>query len=290
MRNMLRILVAAALLLPAFGADTPPDISDAARKGRNPDIEALLAKGVDIETKDKDGRTPLMLAAQYGRKATVELLLARGAKPDARDPRGWNAYMFALLAPAGGVAGVVHSSHDAVLKLLPQPRRFRLQLNSGWTPGNSIFSSCFMRPPEMTEHVRELRVDAMVADALQRFAASTGRGLIAIVRVDARGTAELSNLPPAADADGTLDLLEEPGAACVQGVDRLTLSIRARLFLGGGNAPVMDRTFGEGVKTGMRTEAAMNANQHGPLYQAWAKSQAGPIYWAAVEALLAREW
>jgi len=286
---MFRILLAAALCLPLFAADALPDLLEAARKGRTKDVEALLAKGSDVEMKDKDGRTPLMLAAQYGRTATVQLLLSKGAKPATRDAQGWNAYMLALLAPAGGVAGVVHGTHDAVLRLLPQPKRFRIQVNSSWTPGKSIFSSCFMRPAEMTAHVRDLRPDAMVAEAVQRFAVSSGRGLVAIVRVDARGTSEQSNLAPANDVDATLDLTEEPGAACVQGTDRLTLLIRAQLALAGSNLPVMDRVFGAGVKTGMKTEAAANPNQHGPLYEAWAKSQAGPIYWAVVESLLSRE-
>ena len=287
---MLRILLAAALLTPLFAADVPPELLEAARKGRTKDVEALLAKGADLEMKDRDGRTPLMLAAQYGRTATVQLLLAKGAKPLTRDAHGWNAYMLALLAPAGGVAGMVHGAHDAVLRLLPEPKRFRIQVNASWSPGKSIFSSCFMRPAEMTAHVRDLRPDAMVAEAFQQYALANGRGLIAIVRADARGTSEQSNLAPERDVDATLELTEEPGAACVQGVDRLTLLIRAQLVLGVEGASLLDRVFGAGVKTGMKTEAATNANQHGPLYQAWAKSQAGPIYWAVVEALLTREW
>jgi hypothetical protein len=287
---MLRVLLAAAFLCPLFAADAPTDFLEASRKGRTKDVEALLAKGADIEVKDRDGRTPLMLAAQYGHTATVELLLAKGAKPATRDARGWNAYMLALLAPAGGAAGVVHGTHDTVLRQLPQPRRFRIQVNSGWSPGRSIFSSCFMRPSEMTAHVRDLRPDAMIAEALQHFAATSGRGLIAIVRVDARGTSEQSNLAPATDVDGTLELTEEPGASCVQGVDRVTLAVRAQLSLGRDGEPIMDRKFGKGVKTGMKTESASNANQHGPLFEAWAKSEAGPIYWASLESLLARAW
>jgi hypothetical protein len=287
---MLRVLLAIALSIPLFAADTPPDLIEAARKGRTQDVEALLAKGADIETKDRDGRTPLMLAAQYGRTTTVELLLAKGAKPGVRDAHGWNAYMLALLSPAGGVAGVTRGPHDKVLSLLPEPRRFRVQVNASWSPGKSMFSSCFMRPAEMSAHVRDLRPDAMVTEAVQRFVASSGRGLVAIVLVDARGTSEQSNLAPERDVDATLELTEEPGASCVQGVDRLTLVIRAQVMAGVDGAPIMERTFGTGVKTGMKTEGATNANQHGPLYQAWAKRQAGAIYWALVEALLAREW
>src|SRR5882724_5139852 len=202
------ILLAFGLAYSAFAADSVPDLLDAAKKGRTKDVETLLAKGQDIEMKDKEGRTPLMLAAQYGRTATVQTLLAKGAKPDARDPHGWNAYMLALLAPSGGV---IHTTHDSVLRLLPQPKRFRLQINAGWSPGKAIFSSCFMRPAEMTAHVREIRPDALVLEALQRVAATSGRELMAIVRADARGTSEQSNLAPAADVEATLDLTVEPG-------------------------------------------------------------------------------
>src|SRR3954447_5820057 len=123
------LLFCAAL---SFAADPQPDLLDAAKKGRTKDVEALLAKSPDIEIKDKEGRTPLMLAAQYGRTATVHLLLEKGAKADTRDTNGWNAYMLALLAPSGGL---VHTAHDSVLRLLPQPKRFRLQVNAGWSPG-----------------------------------------------------------------------------------------------------------------------------------------------------------
>jgi len=286
--RLLSVLFLLALCSPVFAADPQqPDLLEIARKGRTKDVEALLAHGGDIEMKDKDGRTPLMLAAQYGRTATVELLLAKGAKPATRDNHGWNAYMLALLAPSGGV---VHTAHDKVLRLLPQPKRFRLQLDAGWSPSPSMFSSCFMRPAEMAAHIRDLRPDAMVVDAFQRYAVSSGRGLVAILRADARGTSELSNLAPAEGSDAVLALTVEPGASCVQGSDSLTMTVRAQLSLPKSNLPFMDQTFGLGVKTGMKTESAANPNQHGPLYEAWAKSQAGPIYWAAVEALLLREW
>jgi len=52
---------------------------------------------------------------------------------------------------------------------------------------------------------------------------------------------------------------------------------------------IMEKAFGTGLKTGMKTEGANNPNQHAPLYAAWAKGQAGPVYWAAVEALLLHE-
>jgi hypothetical protein len=40
------------------------------------------------------------------------------------------------------------------------------------------------------------------------------------------------------------------------------------------------------VKMGIREELAANPAQYPPLFQAWAKSQAGLIYWNVLEALM----
>ena len=272
-----------AVVFPMLAADAPLDILEAAKKGKAKEMESLLAKGADLEARDKEGRTPLMLAAQYGRTATVRLLLDKGAKPDARDTHRWNAFMLALLAPSGGV---VHTTHDAVLKLLPQPKRFRLAITASWTPGKALFSSCFMRPEEMTQHMRQIHPDGMVIEALRHFAATSGRDLIAIVSADARGNTEISERPTPKDVDAVLTLQVEPGAACVQQVDQLGMLIQATLNGPEDQTPLLEKSFGAGVKTGMRGQSATNPNQHGPLYETWAKSQAGPLYWAVLTALL----
>ncbi len=272
-----------AVVFPILAADAPIDILEAARKGRTREIQALLAKGAGLEARDKDGRTLLMLAAQYGRTATVRFLLEKGAKPDARDNRRWNAYMLALLGPSGGV---VHTTHNAVLKVLPQPKRIRLAIIASWSPGKALFSSCFMRPEEMMQHMRQLHPDGMVIQAFRHAAATSGRDLVAIVSVDARGNSEISERPTPPDVDAVLTLQVEPGATCVQQVDQLSMLIHATVSRPPDQTPRLERTFGEGVKTGMRGEAANNPNQHGPLYQSWAKSQAAALYWAVLTALL----
>ncbi|MCX6631385.1 MAG: ankyrin repeat domain-containing protein [Candidatus Solibacter sp.] len=274
-----------AATFPILAADAPMDILEAARKGKTKEIEALLNKGADLEARDRDGRTPLMLAAQAGRIAAVRLLLDKGAKTETRDRRQWDAFMLALLAPSGGV---LRTTHGAVLKLLPQPERFRLAITASWSPGIAFFSSCFMRPEEMTQHIRQIHPDGMVIEALQYFAAASGRDLIAFVSADARGTTEISERPTPKEIDAILTLRVEPGVTCVQQVDQLSLLIQATLNKPEDQTPLLEKTFGAGVRTGMRSLAATNPNQHGPLYESWAKSQAGPLYWAVLTALLLR--
>jgi hypothetical protein len=257
---------------------------DAAKHGRKDQVESLLKQGAPLETKDKEGRTPLLLAAQYGHVSTVQLLLAKGARPDARDNRGWNAFMLALISPSGGV---VHTSHDSVLKLLPQPNRFRVAIDAAWSPGKAVFSSCFMRADQLSQHIRDLHPDGLVVEALQRFAVASGRDLIAVVHSSVRGMADIENTLVPEDADALLTLRVEPGAACVQQADQLSLLIRARLLRKGESSPALEEGFGGGVKMGgMRMEFAANPNQYAPLYEAWAKSQARPLYWAVLTALM----
>ena len=279
----MRFAVLLLAALPLLAAENSADILEAAKKGKTAQIETLLGKGADLESADREGRTPLMLAAQYGHTAAVKFLLDKGAKPGARDAHGWTAYMLALLSPSGGV---VHTTHDAVLRLLPQPKRFRLAIDASWAPGKQLFSSCFLRPADLTQHLRDLRPDGMVIEALQRFAQASDRDLMAIVSADARGTSDISGKATPADLDATLTLQVEPGITCVQQSDQVSMLIHATLTRPKGAPNGFERTFGAGMKTGMRGQMATNANQHGPLFESWAKSQAGPMWWAVLTALL----
>ncbi|KAK3267333.1 hypothetical protein CYMTET_24102, partial [Cymbomonas tetramitiformis] len=53
-----------------------------AHEPHNEVVEALLAKGAQVDLADEDGRTPLYIAACNGRKEVVEALLAKGAQVD----------------------------------------------------------------------------------------------------------------------------------------------------------------------------------------------------------------
>ncbi|KAL2004632.1 hypothetical protein VTN00DRAFT_3368, partial [Thermoascus crustaceus] len=53
-------------------------LSWAASHGQGAVVQLLLEKGVDPDSKDEDGRTPLSWAAYYGHEAVVKLLLEKG--------------------------------------------------------------------------------------------------------------------------------------------------------------------------------------------------------------------
>ena len=78
-----------------------------------------------------------------------------------------------------------------------------------------MFSSCFMRSEELKQHMRELHPDGIMIEALQRFAPTSGRDLIAFVSADARGNSEVSERPTPSDVDAVLTLQVEPGVTCV---------------------------------------------------------------------------
>lgn len=54
-------------------------------------IDEMIKKGLDINSKDGNGDTPLILAAAYGRKKAVKYLLQRGADPTFKGYYGRNA-------------------------------------------------------------------------------------------------------------------------------------------------------------------------------------------------------
>ena len=58
-------------------------------------VQTLLEAGADVNTRDQDGRTPLMRATERGRIDTMQLLIDAGADVNACDRRGDTALMAA---------------------------------------------------------------------------------------------------------------------------------------------------------------------------------------------------
>jgi hypothetical protein len=247
----------------AAAADSGPDLWNAARKGQTDQVRALLEKGAAVESRDRDGRTALMLAAEHGHPDTVSLLLSKGAKTDARDKEGWTPYGLALLSTSKG--------RDRVLNLLPAPARVRLALEATWIPENT-YSSCFMTPQQLAERIREVKPDALAIEALREVSSKADTRFIELVSTE---------------ADAVLKLRVRPGAMCVQqqSSDNLRMEIDVQLMRKGSDAAIWQKTFGGGLK-GLKARAATSPVQYGPLYEEWAKAQAAAIYWGTVGALL----
>lgn len=66
---------------------------DAARRGDADAVRAALARGANIEARDGDRRTPLLLAAIDDRVDAARVLVEAGADPDAKDDRNDTAWL-----------------------------------------------------------------------------------------------------------------------------------------------------------------------------------------------------
>jgi Ankyrin repeats (3 copies) len=255
------LLLAPALLA---GEDNGPDLLAAAKKGQTEKVAALLAKGANVETADKNGRTPLMLAAQKGHAETVKLLLAKGAKAEARDRDGWTAFGLAVI-----------EDQDTVVALLPKPKPLSVFLDVTWAPEN-LYSSCFMNPEQLAEHVGGLHPEALVSSAIREYAAFHGKGLV-----------EFAASEP---ADAVAHVRVRPAVSCLpqKREDNVSLAIDVRMVRSRNQAPMLEKTFGGGLK-GLHARSVTSPAQYASLLGDWAKSHAGPIYSAILEAWLRGE-
>ena len=71
------LLLTVFLALTARAADPSEDLLAAAKKGDADAVQALLAKGVDVNAKNSYGATALSFAADKGHLEVVKLLLAK---------------------------------------------------------------------------------------------------------------------------------------------------------------------------------------------------------------------
>jgi hypothetical protein len=84
------------------------DALDECREDDGTRVRLLLTRGLDINSKDLDGRTPLSFAAQYGHEEVVKLLLVRDdLSVNLTDSIGWAPLFFAA-----------RYGHEAVVQLL----------------------------------------------------------------------------------------------------------------------------------------------------------------------------
>ncbi|MFH0822125.1 MAG: ankyrin repeat domain-containing protein, partial [Pseudomonadota bacterium] len=56
-------------------------------------VGVLVERGAQVNVRDREGKTPLIVAAGAGNLDTVEILLERGGEVNARTDYGWTAIM-----------------------------------------------------------------------------------------------------------------------------------------------------------------------------------------------------
>ena len=91
------IIISVVLLMVFLREPQPPKISihQAAKDGNIEAVKLDLADGMDVNTKDDNGRTPLHYATEEGQKETAELFIAAGADVNAKNNLGGTPLHFA---------------------------------------------------------------------------------------------------------------------------------------------------------------------------------------------------
>ena len=69
---------------------------NAAKEGRLTEVKEMLASGINVNAKNKMGRTALMSAAYFGNKSIVEELVVEGVDVNSADTQGRTALMIAV--------------------------------------------------------------------------------------------------------------------------------------------------------------------------------------------------
>ncbi|XP_035706022.1 protein phosphatase 1 regulatory subunit 16A isoform X2 [Folsomia candida] len=105
------------------------------------DMQNILAKGGDLETRDADGATPLHIASANGYYRVVEFLLDNHVATDLQDKDGWQ-----------GIHGAACWSHMDVLELLVQNGA---DLNARTRNNETPYAIC--EDPEIKERIIQLK-------------------------------------------------------------------------------------------------------------------------------------
>ncbi len=148
------------LLLLAFrsaGASPEEELWAAARNGDVKTVEALLAKGVDVNAKTSFGATALWLAAYKERPAVVSLLLKKNADPDVRDT-AWAVTPLELAVGADAV--------ETLSALLDgNPKGLDNALVQTAAGGKAPFVRAILEKGKVTDEAKSAALAAVPADA-----------------------------------------------------------------------------------------------------------------------------
>jgi ankyrin repeat protein len=103
---------------------TPQGFLKSAEAGDKDAVLMFLASGIDINTRDERGWTPLMISSFNGNEAIAELLIRSGADVHAKDNAGYGPMHWAAF----------NGYHKVIQLLLGKGANPNAQSNFGWTP------------------------------------------------------------------------------------------------------------------------------------------------------------
>ncbi|MBL1377623.1 ankyrin repeat domain-containing protein [Zobellella iuensis] len=79
----------------AAGGELEARLRTAAAGGDAREVAALLAQGADMEARDRQGRTPLLIATHHNQVAAARVLIEAGADVNAKDNISDSPYLYA---------------------------------------------------------------------------------------------------------------------------------------------------------------------------------------------------
>jgi hypothetical protein len=98
---------AAPMAETAASTDPAAELRQAAETGDAPKLQQLIDRQPDVDGRDENGRTALLLAAQHGQAHAVDVLLAHGADPNAADANGTTPLKAAIEAHQPAIAAAL---------------------------------------------------------------------------------------------------------------------------------------------------------------------------------------
>ncbi|MFG2631858.1 ankyrin repeat domain-containing protein [Streptomyces sp. NPDC048473] len=90
---------------------TGPDLLEAARSGDTDAVREALRRGADVETRDENRRTPLLLAVTGNHVKAAETLIKAGADPDALDQQHDTPWLVTGVTGSATMARTLAAAH-----------------------------------------------------------------------------------------------------------------------------------------------------------------------------------